>query len=609
MPQAPRSCGVASARKKQVIFNNGGEAAGTRRCYEPLRLNGFRHLPLFMKTTRKSTRGLLKLPTRGVDWLHNPIFNKGTAFTEAERDALGLHGLLPPHVQTIEKQAERVMDNFHNKPNDLERYIQMVGLQDRNETLFYRVVMANLEEMLPIIYTPTVGRACQEYGHIFRRSRGFYISSNDSGKVEKILRNWPTRDIKVIVVTDGERILGLGDLGASGMGIPVGKLSLYTACAGIHPTQCLPITIDVGTDNETLLADPLYIGLRQKRIRGPAYDALIEEFMAAAARLFPGALVQFEDFGNRNAFRLLERYRNRYCVFNDDIQGTGAVALAGILCALRITGGKMAEQRVLLSGAGEAGMGIAQNIVACLVEEGMSAVAARERCWFVDSKGLVVKGREQLNENKLPYAHEHEPCGDLSAAVKSLKPTMLIGASGQAKSFTEEIVRAMAAINPRPIVFALSNPTSKAECTAAEAYTWSEGRAVFASGSPFKAVRLDGRLLVPGQGNNVYIFPGVGLGVVCSGARRVTDAMFIKAARTLASLIRENELAEGRVYPALNRIHEVSHAIAVAVAEEAYANELATQPRPEDLPGYIRSQMFKPDYVNYLATQTVASSP
>ena len=554
-----------------------------------------------MTTARKqkSNRPNRALPARGVDWLHNPVFNKGTAFTDAERDALGLRGLLPPHVQTMDEQARRVMENFRSKSNDLERYIQIVGLQDRNEMLFYRVVMDNLEELMPIIYTPTVGKACQEYGHIFRRSRGFYISSNDHGLVEKILHNWPTRDVKVIVVTDGERILGLGDLGASGMGIPVGKLSLYTACAGIHPTQCLPVTIDVGTDNETLLGDPLYIGLRQKRIRGEAYDALIEEFMLAAEKLFPGVLVQFEDFGNRNAFRLLEKYRDRACTFNDDIQGTGAVALAGILSALRITGKKMADQRVLLLGAGEAGMGIADNIVACLVAEGMTAADARKRCWFVDSKGLVVKGREQLNEHKLHYAHEHAPCADLLSAVKSLQPTMLIGASGQPKTFAKEIISAMAAFNERPVIFALSNPTSKAECTAEEAYTWTDGRAVFASGSPFAPVKIGGKTLVPGQGNNAYIFPGVGLGVVSTGARRVTDAMFIKAARTLASLIRESELAEGRVYPALNRIHEVSHAIAVAVAEEVYASQLASHSRPEDLGGYIRSQMFKPEYPDY----------
>lgn len=538
-------------------------------------------------------------PAKGVDWLHNPVFNKGTAFTEAEREALGLRGLLPPHVQTMREQVERVLANFRSKSSDLERYIQLMALQDRNETLFYRVIMDHLEETMPIIYTPTVGKACQEYGHIFRRSRGFYLSSNDRGLIGKILRNWPTRDVKVIVVTDGERILGLGDLGAFGMGIPVGKLALYTACAGIHPTQCLPITIDVGTDNETLLADPLYIGLRQKRLRGEEYDSLIEEFMTAVKKRFPGVLVQFEDFGNRNAFRLLEKYRNRACTFNDDIQGTGSVALAGVLSALRITKQKLADQRVLFLGAGEAGIGIAENIVACLVEEGLSPAEARKHCWFVDSKGLVVKGREGLTEHKLHFAHAHAACADLASAVKTLKPTMLIGASGQPKAFTESIVRDMATFNERPVIFALSNPTSKAECTAEEAYVWTEGRAIFASGSPFAPVTLNGRTHVPGQGNNAYIFPGVGLGVVCTGSRRVTDAMFIKAARTLASLIRDEELSQGRVYPALSRIHEVSHAIALAVAEEVFAQKLNSRSRPDDLPGFIRSQMFVPDYPDY----------
>ena len=538
------------------------------------------------------------LPTKGMDWLHNPVFNKGTAFTEAERDALGLRGLLPPHVQTMAEQVARVMNNFRSKSSDLERYIQITALQDRNETLFYRVVMDHLEEMMPIIYTPTVGKACQEFGHIFRRSRGFYISSKDAGKIEKMLHNWPTRDVRVIVVTDGERILGLGDLGASGMGIPIGKLSLYTACAGIHPAQCLPITIDVGTDNETLLNDPLYTGLRQKRIRGQAYDALIEEFMVAVEKNYPGVLVQFEDFGNQNAFRLLERYRTRACTFNDDIQGTGAVALAGVLSALHLTGGKLSDQRVLFLGAGEAGIGIAENIVNVLVEAGLTPNEARKRCWFVDSKGLIVKSRTDLIAHKQQYAHDHAPCTDLFSAVKSIKPTMLIGVSGQAKTFTQEIVKTMGSLNQRPVIFALSNPTSKAECTAEEAYTWTDGRAVFASGSPFAPVKIGEKILMPGQGNNAYIFPGVGLGIVSTGARRVTESMFIAAARTLASLIRENELAEGRVYPALNRIHEVSHAIAVAVAEEVFAQKLNSQPRPADLPGYIRSQMFKPEYAS-----------
>jgi malate dehydrogenase (oxaloacetate-decarboxylating)(NADP+) len=413
------------------------------------------------------------------------------------------------------------------------------------------------------------------------------------------LKNWPATDVKIIVVTDGERILGLGDLGASGMGIPVGKLSLYTACAGIHPWLCLPITLDVGTENETLLADPLYIGLRQKRVRGAEYDDFIEEFMAAVNKRFPGVLVQFEDFGNQNAFRLLERYRDRACVFNDDIQGTGAVALAGILSALRITGGKLSDARVMLLGAGEAGMGIAENIVNALVEDGLSKTEARKRCWFVDSKGLITRGRDNLSGHKLDYAHDHAPCPALHSAVKSVKPTMLIGVAGQTQAFSHEILTEMAKHNERPVIFALSNPTSKAECTAEEAYKWTDGRAVFASGSPFAPVIYNGKTYVPGQGNNAYIFPGVGLGVVCAGARRVTQSMFMAAARTLAGLVRESELAEGRVYPSLQRIHEVSHAIAVAVAEKAFAEKLNTRSRPENLPDFVRSQIFKPEYPDY----------
>jgi malate dehydrogenase (oxaloacetate-decarboxylating)(NADP+) len=552
-----------------------------------------------MHITSKSNGSNRTLPATGVDWLHNPIFNKGTAFTEAERDALGLRGLLPPHVQTMDEQVQRVMANFRGKSSDIERYIQLVGLQDRNETLFYRVVMDHLEDMMPIIYTPTVGKACQEFGHIFRRSRGMYVSLKDRGNIVKVLKNWPTRDVKVIVVTDGERILGLGDLGASGMGIPVGKLSLYTACAGINPTQCLPITVDVGTNNETFLKDPLYIGLHQKRIAGADFDSFIEEFIVAVQQVFPGVLLQFEDFGNSNAFRLLEKYRDRLCTFNDDIQGTGSVALAGVLSALRLTGGQMRDHRVLVSGAGEAGMGIADNIVAVLMEEGLTKAEARKRIWFVDSKGLIVKGREGLVEHKLHYAHDHAPCADLLSAVKSIKPTMLVGVSGQPRTFTEEIVKTVGSFNKRPVIFALSNPTSKAECTAEEAYKWTDGRAIFASGSPFAPVTLNGKLHVPGQGNNAYIFPGVGLGVVATGARRVTDAMFIKAARALASLLREDELAEGRIYPSLKRIHEVSLKIAVAVAEEVYASKLTDQLRPADLPAFIQSQMFKPEYADY----------
>lgn len=538
--------------------------------------------------------------SKGVSLLHDPMLNKGTAFTEAERDALKLRGLLPPHVQTQEEQAGRVMDNFRKKPNDLERYIQLVGLLDRNETLFYYVVMNNIEEMMPIIYTPTVGKACQEFGHLFRRPRGLYLSMNDKGKIAEILENWPYKDVRVIVVTDGERILGLGDLGAFGMGIPIGKLSLYTAGAGIHPSYTLPVFLDVGTENETLLNDPLYTGIFQKRARGKAYDKFFAEFVKAVHKVFPKALIQLEDFANINAFRLLHDYRNRTCIFDDDIQGTAAVALAGVYSALRLTGGKLKDQTFLFLGAGEAGIGIGDLISSALIDEGMSKEEAHKHCWFVDSKGLVVKSRKGLVEHKLPYAHDHVPCPDLLTAIQSLKPTALIGVSGQGKGFSQPIVEAMTKLNERPIIFALSNPTSKAECTAEEAYTWSNGRAIFASGSPFPPFTYKGQTFVPGQGNNVYIFPGVGLGVIACEAKHVTDRMFLTAAKSIAGQVLESDLAQGHIYPSLKRIQEVSVVIAMAVAEVAYQDGLARKKRPADLLAYIKSQMYKPVYQKYI---------
>jgi malate dehydrogenase (oxaloacetate-decarboxylating)(NADP+) len=536
----------------------------------------------------------------GIELLHNPALNKGTAFTKEERDALGLRGLLPPHTSTQEEQVLRVMENFHRKPNNLEKYIHMMALQGRNETLFYRVVLDHIEEMMPIIYTPTVGQACQEYGHIFRRPRGMFISAADQGRMVEILRNWPGQDARIVVVTDGERILGLGDLGASGMGIPVGKLSLYTACAGVHPSLCLPVTLDVGTDNERLLNDPLYIGIRQRRLRGEAYDEFVDEFMTAIQKVFPEVLVQFEDFANINAFRLLDKYRERHCTFNDDIQGTGAVALAGLYSALRITGGQLSELMVLFQGAGEAAVGIAGLIVAAMIGEGLSAEEARSRCWLVDSGGLVVKSRAGLAEHKLPYAHDHESLPDLLAAVETLQPTAIIGVSGQPGTFTQPVLAAMARLNDRPIVFALSNPTSKAECTAEQAYAWTEGRAIFASGSPFAPVTIGDKTYVPGQGNNAYIFPGVGLGAIASGARLVTDEMFFAAAMALARRVSAADLEQGLIYPPLTAIREVSVAIAVAVAEVAYQRGLATQPRPDDPGAHIEAQMYVPRYRSYV---------
>jgi malate dehydrogenase (oxaloacetate-decarboxylating)(NADP+) len=536
----------------------------------------------------------------GVELLHDPVLNKGTAFTEEERDALGLRGLLPPHVHSQDEQVMRVMENFRRKPTDLERYIFMIALQDRNETLFYRVVMDHLEEMMPIIYTPTVGQACQEYGHIFRRPRGIFISAKDRGRVANPLRNWPNERVRIIVVTDGERILGLGDLGANGMGIPVGKLALYTACAGIHPSHCLPVTLDVGTNNEALLNDTLYIGIKQQRPRGDAYDDLVEEFFTAALDIFPHVLIQFEDFANVNAFRLLRKYRDRACTFNDDIQGTGSVALAGLYSALRITGGQPKDQKILFLGAGEAGIGIADLIVSATAAEGLSEKEARNRCWFVDSKGLVVKSRNDLAEHKLPYAHDHEFLPGFLSAVESLRPTAIIGVSGQPSTFTRPVLEAMARFNERPIVFALSNPTSKAECTAEAAYAWTQGRAIFASGSPFEPVTIHGKTYVPGQGNNAYIFPGVGLGVIVCGARLVTDEMFFAAAKALAHEVSEADLEQGRIYPPLAKIRDVSALIATAVAEMAYNRGLATKPKPEDLLTHIKSQMYEPKYQSYV---------
>ena len=532
----------------------------------------------------------------GVDLLHNPLLNHGTAFTEEEREQFKLRGLLPPRVFSQERQVQRSLENYRKKPSDMEKYIYLIGLEDRNETLFYRLVMDNLEDMMPIIYTPTVGKACQEYAHIFRRPRGLYISAEDKGRVAEVVANWPHDDVEVIVVTDGERILGLGDLGVNGMGIPVGKLSLYTACAGINPARTLPITLDVGTENEKLLNDPLYIGLPQRRLRGAEYDALIDEFMTAVTERYPNVMVQFEDFANLNAFRLLNKYRNAYCTFNDDIQGTAAVTLAGIYSSLRLTGGKLSEQKLLFLGAGEAGIGIADLIVSAMMDEGLSEAEAKQRCWFVDSRGLVESTRTDLAEHKLPYAHEFAAQPDLLSAVKALQPTGIIGVSGRGQMFTQPIVEKMAELNERPIVFALSNPTSNSECTAEEAYTWSDGRAIFASGSPFDPVEYKGKTYVPGQGNNSYIFPGVGLGVVAVKARHVPDEMFMAAARTLAQLVTEEDLAKGRVYPSLKRIREVSGAIGTAVAEVAFAKNLASVARPNDLPAYIEGQMFQPVY-------------
>jgi malate dehydrogenase (oxaloacetate-decarboxylating)(NADP+) len=532
---------------------------------------------------------------RGIALLRDPLLNKGTAFTEQERDALGLRGLLPAHVLSMKDHAGRVLTNLRSLPDDLQKYVMLNALHDRNEALFFRVVCDNIDEIQPLIYTPTVGLACQRFGHIFQRPRGLFIGANDRGRIAELLGNWPY-PAKLIVVTDGERILGLGDLGANGMGIPVGKLSLYSACAGIHPELCLPVMLDVGTNNEDLLNDPYYIGLRQKRLSGGAYDEFIDEFVTAARKAFPGVLIQFEDFANHSAFRILHKYRDKICVFNDDIQGTAAVALAGLLSALRVSGGKLTDQTLLFLGAGEAATGIADLVVSAMVARGASEAEALRCNWLVDSRGLVVKNRSGLTEHKLRYAHEQAPIDDFLTAIDTLKPTAIIGVAAVGGAFTPEVLQTMARINNRPIVFALSNPTSKAECSAEEAYRHTGGRALFACGSPYDPVKLDGKTFVPRQGNNSYIFPGVGLGAIASGTRLVTDEMFMAAAHTLAHLVSEADIEQGSLYPALARIREVSAHIAAAVADVAYKRGLATGQAPKDLTAYIRSQMYDPHY-------------
>jgi malate dehydrogenase (oxaloacetate-decarboxylating)(NADP+) len=531
----------------------------------------------------------------GMELLTNPALNKSTAFTDEERERYGLRGLLPTSVSTQELQQQRVMENLRRKAYDIERYIFLLALMARNERLFYRTAMDHIEEILPLIYTPTVGQACKEYAHIYRQPRGLFLTLQDRGHVQRTLANWPSKDVRVIVVTDGERILGLGDLGANGMGIPVGKLALYTTCAGIHPAQCLPVTLDVGTNNEELLGDPLYIGVRSKRVGGEPYFELVEEFVEAVQQEYPDALIQFEDFLTPNAHGLLNKYRDRVLCFNDDIQGTAAVALAGMYASTRISGLEFKDLRVLFLGAGSAATGIGELLVDALVAEGVDEQEARGRVWFVDSGGLVVRSREHLAEHKLPFAHDHATA-DFLEALRSIRPHVLIGATGQPGTFNREAIELMSEINPRPTIFALSNPTSRAECTAEQAYRWSNGRAIFASGSPSPEVEIDGRKFRPGQGNNVYIFPGVGLAAVACKARRITDEMFLTAARVLADQVSEEDLAAGSIYPSLTLIREVSLYIAEAVVRKMQALDLALEPIETNIRKTIAQLMYDPTY-------------
>src|SRR5262245_33636149 len=535
----------------------------------------------------------------GFMLLRNPRLNKGTAFTQAERRALGLEGLLPPTVSTMERQVARRHEEIAGLSDDLQKYLVLSDLQGRNETLFYAVLMSDPARYMPLIYTPTVGEACQKFGHIFRGPRGLYLSISARGRLNELLANWPEQNVRFIVATDGERVLGLGDLGAGGMGIPLGKLALYTACAGVPPRLGLPVVLDVGTDNQLLLDDPMYLGLRQRRVRGDEYVAFVDEFVDAVQQRFPMSCIQWEDFANFNAIPILERYKDAICTFNDDIQGTAAVALAGIFAALRITGQKLAEQRFLFLGAGSAGTGIAELISLAMANEGLDIAVARRRNALFDVNGLLVAGRSDLAHFQKPFALEVAPLGSFVEAIKALRPTGIIGVSTMPGLFTREVIETMAAINERPIIFPFSNPTSRSECTAEDAYRFSDGRAIFAGGSPFPPVEMVGRRFVPGQGNNVYVFPAMGMAVYATEATRVTDEMFIVAARAVAEQVTADDLANGLIYPPQSRILEASLAVAERIAACVFDRGLARVPRPAEIGALIRSRAYRPVYSDF----------
>ncbi len=558
------------------------------------------------KTQQEET---MEVSLSGLALLTHPRLNKGSAFSDEERREFGLLGLLPPHATTMEEQLARTYENYQRKPTDIERYIYLASLQDRNETLFFRLMQEHITEMMPIVYTPTVGAACQQYSHLYRRPHGLYIPYQEKDNLDAILANTTIPDVKVIVVTDGERILGLGDLGVGGMGIPIGKLALYTLCAGIDPATTLPIVLDVGTNNQGLLNDPLYLGWKHERVRGQAYDDFIEAFVQAVMRKWPEVVLQWEDFSKGNARRLLDRYQDRLCTFNDDIQGTGAVTLAGLLAATDAIGSKLSRQQIVMLGAGSAATGIADQLVVAMVDEGMSEADARQAIWLVDSQGLVHDGRGGLEDFKQRYAQPQAKIAGWQVAdrgmitmedvVHHVHPGILIGTGAQPGAFHEALVRDMAQYVERPVIFPLSNPTSKSEAVPADLLQWTEGRAIVATGSPFVPVYYEGTTYYIGQCNNSFIFPGVGLGVVASGARRVTESMFVAAARALSQLSPARTNPTASLYPALEGIRDVSRKVALAVALEAQRLGHADKLSHEETVERINTTVWEPEYKAY----------
>ena len=532
----------------------------------------------------------------GYTVLHDSLVNRGTAFTAAQRKEAGLEGLLPPGVDTLELQIARVHTQLDMLETDLQRYLFLMDLQSRNQTLFYAVLMSDAAKFMPLVYTPTVGEACQKFDHIFRSTRGLYLPISAKGRLKELMSNWPQKDIRFIVATDGERILGLGDLGVGGMGIPIGKLALYTAVAGVPPELTLPIMLDVGTNNQALLDDPLYLGLRQQRVRGDEYHAFIAEFVNAVQTLYPACCLQWEDFANFNAVSILETYKDKICTYNDDIQGTAGIALAGLYAALRITGQKLTDQRFLFMGAGSAATGIAELISEAMVMEGLTIEEARGRNWLFDINGLVESTRTDLADFQKPFAHSHAPCKSFVDAINAIKPNGIVGVSTVPKLFNQAVIEAMSKVNAQPIIFPYSNPTSRSECTAQEAYTWSNGKAIFASGSPFDPVTLGAKTFVPGQGNNVYIFPAMGMAVLATQAKRVTQQMFIVAAKAVAEQVTQEDLNTGLIYPPQSQILEASLHTAAKVATYVFDHGLARVERPKNIAAHIKELAYKPVY-------------
>lgn len=531
------------------------------------------------------------------DIIHNPDLNKGTAFSIEERDRFGLEGLIPPVVETLEQRIQRAAAQCDSCANDLARYIYLSQLQDTDRTLFYALIVSDPNKYMPLVYTPTVGDACEEFGHIFRHSKGIFISQPLKGRIAEVLRNWPTRDVRFIVVTDGSRILGLGDLGANGMGIPIGKLALYIAAAGVPPEYTLPITLDLGTDNEDLIKDPLYPGLRQKRIDGDEYFEFLEEFVSAVEEVFPGCCLQFEDFNIHHAAPLLEKYRDRLCCFNDDIQGTAGVGAAGLFAASHMKGEKISDQRILFLGAGSAGCGIAELLVMAMMEDGLSEEEARKNVWLFDIDGLLTLDRkDSLLDFQQPFAVDQPACDDFVEAIKRMKATAIFGVSTVGGAFNEKVLKAMAEINDRPVIFPYSNPTSRSECTAEEAYRATDGRCLFASGTPFPPLEVNGKTIEPAQGNNVYIFPALGLALYATKARRVTEEMFLVAGRTLAGTLTQEEIDNGLLYPSRTRIRASSAVVAARVAEKIFDLGLAGVDRPDDIDAFIADATYQPVY-------------